>query len=51
MKSTNSFFCYLLFKTRLEPFLSQDWNYMVRLYRPRAQVLNGRWKFPEVELQ
>jgi len=24
-----------------------DWNYMVRLYLPRAQVLDGRWKFPE----
>jgi hypothetical protein len=23
------------------------WNYMVRLYRPRAEVLNGTWKFPE----
>jgi len=21
-------------------------NYMVRLYRPRAEVLDGRWKFP-----
>jgi hypothetical protein len=23
------------------------WNYMVRLYRPRAEILNGTWKFPE----
>lgn len=23
------------------------WNYTVRLYRPRAEILNGRWKFPE----
>jgi hypothetical protein len=23
------------------------WNYIVRLYRPRAEVLNGSWKFPE----
>ncbi|WP_348644632.1 DUF1214 domain-containing protein [Starkeya sp. ORNL1] len=22
------------------------WNYMVRLYRPRAEVLDGTWKFP-----
>jgi hypothetical protein len=22
------------------------WNYMVRLYRPRAEILNGKWKFP-----
>ncbi|WP_315127820.1 DUF1254 domain-containing protein [Comamonas antarctica] len=23
------------------------WNYTVRLYRPRAEVLSGRWSFPE----
>jgi hypothetical protein len=23
------------------------WNYMVRLYRPRKQILDGTWKFPE----
>ncbi|GMG90525.1 hypothetical protein Cmtc_17450 [Cupriavidus sp. TKC] len=22
------------------------WNYMVRLYRPRAEVLSGEWQFP-----
>ena len=26
------------------------WNYMVRLFRPRAEVLNGKWKFPEAQL-
>jgi hypothetical protein len=25
----------------------KGWNYTVRLYRPRAEILNGRWKFPE----
>jgi hypothetical protein len=25
------------------------WNYMVRLYRPRAEALNGSWKFPEAQ--
>jgi hypothetical protein len=25
----------------------KGWNYMVRLYRPRAEILNGTWKFPE----
>jgi hypothetical protein len=25
----------------------QGWNYTVRLYRPRAEILNGRWRFPE----
>jgi hypothetical protein len=23
------------------------WNYTVRLYRPRAEILTGSWKFPE----
>lgn len=23
------------------------WNYTVRLYRPRAEILDGSWKFPE----
>lgn len=23
------------------------WNYMVRLYRPRAEILDGSWRFPE----
>jgi hypothetical protein len=23
------------------------WNYLVRLYRPRAEILKGRWTFPE----
>jgi hypothetical protein len=26
---------------------STGWNYMVRLYRPRAEILNGKWRFPE----
>ena len=25
----------------------KGWNYMVRLYRPQAEILNGTWKFPE----
>jgi hypothetical protein len=25
------------------------WNYWVRLYRPRAEILNGRFKFPEAQ--
>lgn len=25
----------------------EGWNYMVRLYRPHASILDGRWKFPE----
>jgi hypothetical protein len=27
----------------------KGWNYTVRLYRPRPEVLNGKWKFPEAE--
>lgn len=27
--------------------LTEGWNYVVRLYRPRAEVLDGRWEFPE----
>ena len=25
------------------------WNYIVRLYRPRNEILNGTWKFPEAQ--
>jgi hypothetical protein len=25
------------------------WSYLVRLYRPRAEVLDGRWTFPEAK--
>ena len=25
------------------------WNYLVRLYRPRPEVLSGKWKFPEAQ--
>ncbi|MGL5168487.1 MAG: DUF1254 domain-containing protein [Afipia sp.] len=27
--------------------ISKGWNYIVRLYRPRAEILSGKWKFPE----
>jgi hypothetical protein len=26
--------------------VSKGWNYMVRLYRPRQEILNGTWSFP-----
>jgi hypothetical protein len=29
--------------------VTPGWNYMVRLYRPRAEILDGRWKFPTAE--
>jgi hypothetical protein len=27
----------------------KGWNYTVRLYRPRPEILNGTWKFPEAK--
>jgi hypothetical protein len=27
--------------------ITKGWNYTVRLYRPRGEVLSGKWKFPE----
>jgi len=29
--------------------IMKGWNYMVRLYRPRAEILEGKWRFPEAE--
>jgi hypothetical protein len=29
--------------------IMKGWNYMVRLYRPRPEILNGKWKFPEAQ--
>lgn len=26
--------------------IMQDWNYVVRLYRPRIEILDGSWAFP-----
>jgi hypothetical protein len=30
--------------------IAPGWNYLVRLYRPRPEILNGTWKFPEATL-
>jgi len=30
------------------PIMS-GWNYTVRMYRPRAEILDGSWQFPEAE--
>lgn len=27
--------------------IMKGWNYTVRLYRPHAEILRGKWKFPE----
>jgi hypothetical protein len=29
--------------------IMNGWNYMVRLYRPRPEILSGTWKFPEAQ--
>lgn len=29
--------------------LSEGWNYLVRLYRPRPEVLDGSWTFPTID--
>jgi hypothetical protein len=29
--------------------ITSGWNYIVRLYRPRAEILNGTWEFPEAQ--
>lgn len=29
--------------------IMQGWNYIVRLYRPRKEILDGKWKFPEAQ--
>jgi hypothetical protein len=29
--------------------LPDGWNYVVRLYRPRAEILDGTWTFPTLE--
>jgi hypothetical protein len=29
--------------------IMKGWNYMVRLYRPRKEVLDGTWKFPDAQ--
>ncbi|HTZ22944.1 MAG TPA: DUF1214 domain-containing protein [Streptosporangiaceae bacterium] len=29
--------------------IMDGWNYVIRLYRPRAEILNGTWSFPALE--
>ena len=29
--------------------ITEGWNYWIRLYRPRKQILDGTWKFPEAQ--
>ena len=27
----------------------QGWNYLVRLYRPHQEIIDGSWTFPQVQ--
>jgi hypothetical protein len=29
--------------------ITQGWNYTVRLFRPRSEILDGTWRFPEAQ--
>jgi hypothetical protein len=29
--------------------ITDGWNYIVRLYRPRSEILDGSWRFPSIE--
>ena len=29
--------------------VTDGWNYVVRLYRPRPEILDGTWVFPSVD--
>jgi hypothetical protein len=29
--------------------IAEGWNYSVRFYQPRQEILDGTWKFPEVK--
>jgi hypothetical protein len=29
--------------------ITPGWNYTVRMYRPRPEILNGKWKFPQAQ--
>jgi hypothetical protein len=29
--------------------ITPGWNYLVRLYRPRAEILSSKWKFSEAQ--
>ena len=29
--------------------ISEGWNYAVRMYEPRPEILDGSWTFPRIE--
>ena len=37
-------------RSDVNPLPVEDgWNYTVRMYRPRPEILNGSWKFPDLD--
>ena len=30
--------------------ITKGWNYAVRLYRPKQEIIDGKWKFPEFKV-
>ena len=30
--------------------IMDGWNYLARMYRPRSEILGGKWKFPEPKM-
>ena len=29
--------------------ITEGWNYVIRLYQPRQEILDGSWTFPQIE--
>ncbi len=29
--------------------IMKDWNYIVRMYQPRKEIIHGHWTFPRAE--
>ncbi|WP_256717639.1 hypothetical protein [Shewanella sp. UCD-KL12] len=27
---------------------TDGWNYLVRMYEPQSEIINGEWRFPEL---
>jgi hypothetical protein len=30
--------------------ITEGWNFAIRLYQPRKEILDGSWTFPSIEL-
>jgi hypothetical protein len=29
--------------------ITEGWNYAIRMYQPRKEILDGSWTFPKIE--